>query len=94
LTISQNARSAISLARQCRERGNEARALSLLGQIALRSEPTDGAAVEESIHAALDLAMALGMKPVIGKCERLLLFLQQQTVVSGMEGARAALSPA
>ena len=88
-----NAGSAISLARQCGERGNEARALSLLGQIALRSEPTDGAAVEESIHAALDLAMALGMQPVIAKCERLLLLLRQQRVVSGMEAPAPALSP-
>jgi tetratricopeptide (TPR) repeat protein len=79
-----NARSAISLARQCRERGNEARALSLLGEIELRVAPADEAAVEETIRAAFDHAVSMGMQPVIAKCQRLLLLLQQRRVASGV----------
>jgi hypothetical protein len=84
-----NARLAISLARQCHERGNEARALSLLGEIELRMAPAAGAVAEETIRAALDRAVSMGMQPVIAKCQRLLLLLQQRRLAGAVVADRA-----
>jgi hypothetical protein len=70
-----NACLAICLARRYRERGHEAVALCLLGQVALRAEPLDRGVAERTIRASLDLAGSLGMQQVLTKSRRLLMAL-------------------
>ena len=68
-----NVNLAIRLARSYREKGHEAMALCLLGQVALRDKLLDRSAAERTIRASLDLAESLGMQPVIAKSRRLLM---------------------
>lgn len=73
-----NARAAVALARQYRERGNEAYALWLLGRIGLQGEPVDHSGIEQFVRAALDVAGGSGMQPLITKCHGVLTKLQQR----------------
>jgi class 3 adenylate cyclase/tetratricopeptide (TPR) repeat protein len=59
---------ALDLCRAGRERGHEAWALRLLGEIAMHADPLDGAMAEECYSAALDLASELGMRPLVAHC--------------------------
>jgi len=55
---------ALSLARAHQERGNEAYALYLLGELAVRCEPPDFALAAAHYQQALALADELGMRPL------------------------------
>jgi tetratricopeptide (TPR) repeat protein len=59
------AESALSIAREQQERGNEAYALRLLGDIAARREPLERDQAEASYRQALVLAEELGMRPLV-----------------------------
>jgi hypothetical protein len=56
------------LARQRGERGYEAWALRLLGEIASHPDHPDVATAEEHYAAALALASELGMRPLVANC--------------------------
>ncbi|MGH9427993.1 MAG: tetratricopeptide repeat protein, partial [Terriglobia bacterium] len=58
----------ISLARDKKERGYEAWALRLLGEIAAREDPLDIGKAENHYRQALTLAEELGMRPLIAHC--------------------------
>jgi hypothetical protein len=62
------ARQALTLARECGERGNEAYAHLALGDIAARSETPDVAHAEAAYGQARALAEALGMRPLVARC--------------------------
>ena len=59
---------ALALARACQERGNEAYALRLLGDIAIRREPPESAQAEAHYRQAFALADELGMRPLVAHC--------------------------
>ena len=59
---------ALSLARHKKERGNEAWALRLLGEIAAHKNPPDIEEAEDHYGQALALAEALGMRPLVAHC--------------------------
>ena len=61
---------ALALARERQERGHEAYALRLLGDIAARREPPEGDQAGEYYHQALALAEELGMRPLQAHCHR------------------------
>jgi tetratricopeptide (TPR) repeat protein len=73
-------------------RGEEARALWLLGEIAMRRDPPDMALAEAHYRQALALAEELGMRPLQAHCHRGLDTLYRQTKQS--EQARAEWSTA
>jgi tetratricopeptide (TPR) repeat protein len=58
----------LSLARDKKERGNEAWVLRLLGEIAAHKEPPDVGEAEDHYRQALALAEELGMRPLIAHC--------------------------
>jgi tetratricopeptide (TPR) repeat protein len=60
----------LALARTHKERGNEAYALHLLGDIAARREPLGSEAAEAHYRQALALAAELGMRPLVAHCHR------------------------
>jgi tetratricopeptide (TPR) repeat protein len=62
------ARQALALARQHHERGNEADALRLLGEIAAHADPADYKQADSHYHRALALAEELGMRPLAAHC--------------------------
>jgi class 3 adenylate cyclase/tetratricopeptide (TPR) repeat protein len=62
------AQRSLSLARQHKERGNEAYTLRLLGEIAAREDPLDIGKAENHYRQALALAEELGMRPLIAHC--------------------------
>jgi transcriptional regulator with AAA-type ATPase domain/tetratricopeptide (TPR) repeat protein len=66
------AAAALGLAREHRERGNEAWSLRLEAEIALATAPPEGKAAAERAEAALTLAEALGMRPLAEECRALL----------------------
>jgi class 3 adenylate cyclase/tetratricopeptide (TPR) repeat protein len=70
---------AVELARQRAERGTEARALHLLGEIASASAPVDVGRAEEHFEQALALADELGMRPLVAHCHLGLGKLYRQT---------------
>ena len=86
------ARCALALARTHKERGHEAYALRLLGEIAAQCEPLEVEQVEASYQQALALAEALGMRPLQAHCHRGLGTLYAKT--GRQEQARAALATA
>jgi tetratricopeptide (TPR) repeat protein len=88
----QHARQALDLARQLKERGNEARALHQLGVVHAHADPPDAAQAEAQYQQALALAEALSMRPLQAHCHLGLGQLYQQT--GRAEQARAALSTA
>jgi class 3 adenylate cyclase/tetratricopeptide (TPR) repeat protein len=59
---------ALALARQQRERGHEARALHLLGEIASRRDLSDVEEAEVDYRGALTLAQELKMRPLVAHC--------------------------
>jgi tetratricopeptide (TPR) repeat protein len=62
------AEDALSLARVHQERGNEAYALHLLGEIAVRRQPPERALAEAYYRQARALAEELGMRPLQAHC--------------------------
>jgi hypothetical protein len=59
----------LALAREHGERGNEAYALHLLGEVqSRRNAPGDSAAAESSYQSALALTQVLGMRPLAAYC--------------------------
>src|SRR5262249_37753871 len=74
------------------ERGNEAYALRLLGDIAARREPPQRAQAEAHYRQALALAEELGMRPLQAHCHRGLGTLY--ATIGRQEQARAELSAA
>ena len=88
----QHARQALDLARQRKERGNEALALHQLGVVHAHADPPDVAQAEAHYQQALALAEALGMRPLMAHCHRGLGMLYAAT--GQREQARTALSTA
>src|SRR5439155_23114807 len=86
------AEQALAHAREHQERGHEAYALRLLGDIAARREPPESEPAEAHYHQALTLADALGMRPLVAHCHLGLGTLYRQMGRSAE--ARAALSTA
>jgi tetratricopeptide (TPR) repeat protein len=83
-----------ALAHACeyQERGNQAYALHLLGEIATRREPPEIAQAEAYYRQALALAEELGMRPLQAHCHRSLGTLY--AAMGQREQARAELSTA
>jgi tetratricopeptide (TPR) repeat protein len=73
-------------------RGGEARALRLLGEIAIRRDPPDVAPAEEHYQQALALADELGMRPLQAHCHLGLGTLYAK--IGEREQARVALAAA
>jgi tetratricopeptide (TPR) repeat protein len=61
---------ALALARRHQERGNQAYALHLLGDIAARRDPPEGEPAVAYYQQALTLAEDLGMRPLQAHCRR------------------------
>jgi tetratricopeptide (TPR) repeat protein len=83
---------ALALAHEHQERGNQAYALRLLGDIAARREPPEREEAEAHYRQALALADELGMRPLVAHCHRGLGTLYAAT--GQREQARTALSTA
>jgi predicted ATPase/class 3 adenylate cyclase len=64
----QHAHQALDLARQQKERANEALALYQLGVVYTHAAPPDAAQAEAHYQQALILAEALGMRPLVAHC--------------------------
>jgi tetratricopeptide (TPR) repeat protein len=88
----QCARQALDLARQHKERGNEALALHQLGAVQAHAAPPDAEQAEAYYQQALALAEALGMRPLQAHCHHDLGTLYAKTGLR--EQARAELSAA
>jgi class 3 adenylate cyclase/tetratricopeptide (TPR) repeat protein len=88
----QHARQALDLARQFKERGNEALALHQLGVVHAHAAPPNVEEAEASYRQALALAEELGMRPLQAHCHCGLGTLYAK--VGQREHARAALSTA
>jgi tetratricopeptide (TPR) repeat protein len=58
----------LALAYEHQERGNEAYALRLLGDIVTRHDPPEREQAEAYYHHALALANELGMRPLVAHC--------------------------
>jgi hypothetical protein len=69
----------LRLARARKERGDEAWALRLLGDLASDREPPDVCASEQHYADAMSLANALGMRPLVAHCHRGLGLLCRRT---------------
>ena len=88
----QYAHQALDLARQLKERGNEARALHQLGTVQAHADPPDVVQAEVHYRQALALADELGMRPLQAHCHRGLGTLYATT--GQRQQARAELSAA
>jgi len=66
----QHARQALDLARQHKERADEALALCQLGVVQAHADPPDVALAETHYRQALTLAEELGMRPLQAHCHR------------------------
>jgi class 3 adenylate cyclase/tetratricopeptide (TPR) repeat protein len=86
------AEQALALSRGHKQRGHQAHALRLLGDIAMHCDPPDIDHAETHYRQALTLANELGMRPLQAHCHRGLGILYRQTGQS--EYARAELSTA
>ena len=75
----QHARQALDLARQQKERGDEALALHQLGAVHAHADPPDVAQAEAHYQQALALAEELGMRPLVAHCHHGLGRLYSQT---------------
>jgi class 3 adenylate cyclase/tetratricopeptide (TPR) repeat protein len=82
----------LALVRAHQERGHEAYALRLLGEIAARCEPPERTLAEVHYQQALALAETLGMRPLVAHCHHDLGTLYAAT--GQREQARAELSTA
>jgi len=83
---------ALDLSRAHKERGQEAWALRLLGEIAAHQAPPEIEPAEVHYRQAFALAEALGMRPLVAHCHRGLGILYAQT--GQREQARTELSTA
>jgi tetratricopeptide (TPR) repeat protein len=83
---------ALAFARAHQERGNEAYALRLLGEIAAHRNPPESSEAEDYYRQALALAQELGTRPLQAHCHRGLGTLYAAT--GQPERARTALSAA
>ena len=88
----QLAERALDLARAHKERGHEAWALRLLGEVATHQAPLEIELAEHHYRQALALAEELGMRPLQAHCHRGLGTLYART--GQREQARTALSTA
>jgi tetratricopeptide (TPR) repeat protein len=88
----QHARQALALARQQKERGQEAHALHQLGVVQAHADSPDVAQAEAHYQQALALAEELGMRPLVAHCHHGLGRLYGQT--GRGEQARTELSAA
>jgi tetratricopeptide (TPR) repeat protein len=88
----QHACRALDLARQLKERGNEAHALRQLGVVYAHADPPDAAQAEAYYQQALALAEELGMRPLQAHCHHGLGRLYHQTGRTAQ--ARTALAAA
>jgi class 3 adenylate cyclase/tetratricopeptide (TPR) repeat protein len=86
------AKGALSLARAHQERGNQAHALHLLGEIAARREPPESEQARDHYRQALALADKLGMRPLQAHCHLGLGTLHAK--LGCQEAARSELSAA
>jgi tetratricopeptide (TPR) repeat protein len=86
----QHARQALDLARQHKERANEAFALHQLGVVYAHTEPPKAAPAEAYYQQALVLAEELGLRPLVAHCHLGLGTLYATT--GQREQARAELS--
>ena len=59
---------ALTLAREHGERGHEAWALLLLGEIASHCDPSEAQKAEDHYQQALAFATELGMRPLVAHC--------------------------
>ena len=85
-------RGALALARQHQERGHQAYALRLLGEITARHKPPEREQAEAHYRQALTLAEELGMRPLMAHCH---LGIGKLYATSGRHAeARAELSVA
>jgi tetratricopeptide (TPR) repeat protein len=66
----QHARQALDLARQHKERADEALALCQLGVVQAHADPPAAAQAEAHYQQALALANELGMRPLVAHCHR------------------------
>jgi tetratricopeptide (TPR) repeat protein len=82
----------LALARTHQERGRQAYALRLFGDIAVRRDPPERTPAEAHYQQALALAEALGMRPLQAHCHRSLGTLYAQS--GQREQARVALAAA
>jgi tetratricopeptide (TPR) repeat protein len=82
----------LALTRRHQQRGHEAYALRLLGDIAARRQPPESALAEDHYRKALALAEALGMRPLQAHC--LFGLGTLYTKMGRPEPARPALSSA
>jgi tetratricopeptide (TPR) repeat protein len=89
---SQLARRAFEFSQNHKERGHQAHALRLLGDIAMHRHPPDIDQAETHYQQALTLANELGMRPLQAHCHRGLGKLYSQTGQS--EQARTELTTA
>jgi tetratricopeptide (TPR) repeat protein len=86
------AQHALEFSRTHKERGHEAYALRLFGEIAMHGDPQEMKQAATHYRQALALANELGMRPLQAHCHRGLGTLYRQT--GQLEQARAALSTA
>ena len=83
---------ALDLARAHKERGNQAHALHLLGEIAAHGDPSQAEPAQDYYRQALTLADDLGMRPLLAHCHHGLGTLYLKT--GRLEPARVELSAA
>jgi len=83
---------ALTLACERQERGHQAYALRLLGEIAAHRDPLESALAESHYQHALGLAEELGMRPLVAHCRRSLGTLYATT--GQQEQARVELATA
>jgi tetratricopeptide (TPR) repeat protein len=88
----QHARQALDLARQQKDRGDEALALHQLGAVHAHADPPDAEQAETYYQQTLALAEELGMRPLQAHCHRSLGTLYATR--GQQEQARAELSTA
>jgi tetratricopeptide (TPR) repeat protein len=86
------AQRALEFSRAHQERGHQAYALRLLGDIVVQRDPTDSAPAETHYRQAIALAEELGMRPLAAHCHHQLGRLYGQN--GRRASARAALSAA
>jgi predicted ATPase len=89
---SQQARHAFERSRDLKQRGHEAYALRLLGEIAAQRQPPDAEAAVAAYRQAMTLADELGMRPLAAYCHLGLGTLYART--GRLEQARVELSAA
>jgi len=88
----EQAQRALDLARQTKEKGNEAYALQVLGKIAAHKDPPGIGEAEDYYRQALALADELGMRPLIAQCHLGLGRLYRQ--IDNLEQAKRHLTTA